>query len=132
MSEEAPSNEDRMFAILSHLSGLVSYFIAPLILLLVQRDRRSFGAWHSREALNFNVSLVLYMLVLAPLACLAFISLWFLAVPVLYFLAITVLQLVVVVVAALKAHRGVRYRCPLTIRFVPHPNAAPEATPQPS
>src|SRR6516225_7405544 len=66
----APTDEERWIALCAHVSGPLAWFLVPLILLLIQRDRRSFVAWHAREALNFNVSLILYLLLLTPVACL--------------------------------------------------------------
>jgi uncharacterized Tic20 family protein len=68
------STEDRLFGIFSHLGGYIVWIFAPLILLLVQKDRRSFGAWHAREAINFNLCLMLYVFLPTPLFLLGFID----------------------------------------------------------
>jgi len=119
--------EDRLFGIFSHLSGYITWVVVPLIFLLIQKDRRSFGAWHAREAINFNISMMLYILLPTPLICLAFIDHWLILVAIGLYVGIMLLlgtfQLIVVIAAAVQAYRGVRWRCPLTIRFVPHPEA---------
>jgi uncharacterized protein len=119
--------EDRLFAIFSHLGGYFTWILVPLIFLLIQKDRRSFGAWHAREAINFNLTLLIYVFLPTPLLCLVFIDHELILVGVgLYFATMlvgAVFQLIVVIAAAIQAYRGVRWRCPLTVRFVPHPAA---------
>jgi uncharacterized Tic20 family protein len=121
------STEDRLFAIFSHLGGYITWIFAPVILLLVQKDRRSFGAWHAREAINFNICLVIYLLLPTPLFLLGFIDAWLILVAAFVFFGIllvgAVYQLTVVIIACIQAYRGVRFRYPLTIRFFPHPEA---------
>lgn len=124
-SQSSVTSEDRLFAIFAHLGGYITWIFAPLILLLVQKDRTSFGAWHAREALNFNICVMIYILLPTPLMCLAFIDHWMILIAIgLYvvsLLLVALFQLIVVIVAGVQAYRGVRWRCPLTIRFVPHP-----------
>ncbi len=113
--------ESRNWAMAAHLSALIGLvigfsFLGPLVVYLVRRDDPYVRA-HAAEALNFNLSVLIYALVggfvlvllillivgivLIPLAIAAFVA-W----------------IVLVVVAGVKASRGELYRYPLTIRFV--------------
>jgi uncharacterized Tic20 family protein len=139
MSESAarPSDQDRLFAVLSHAGGLFTSIILPVVLLLIQQDRRSFAAWHAREAVNFNLTVLLYQLILMAMMGLACLILWFLVEPLMLIFALLAglllalgliaFQLLVVVVASIKAYWGAYCRCPLTIRFVAHPGAVADA-----
>jgi uncharacterized protein len=123
----AVTTEDRLFGVFSHLGGYITWIFAPTVLLLVQKDRGSFGAWHAREALNFNICLVAYALLPTPLLCLGFIDERLLLVAVVLILGWSLLgalyQLIVVIFACVQAGYGVRFRYPLIIRIFPHPQA---------
>ncbi len=109
-----------MFA---HLSALLGSFVGglsflgPMIIYLVKKDEHPFIAEHSREALNFNLSALLYF-VIAGFATfiLVFVIIGLLLIPVLIGMAIA--WVVFVILAAIKANGGEPYRYPLTIRFV--------------
>jgi uncharacterized Tic20 family protein len=114
--------ENRSMAVWSHWGGFMTWILVPLIFYLIEKDKRSLLAWHAREALNFQISILIYYFLTVPLACLTFMDLWW----ILVFLALSVVlmlfELVVIIVASLAASRGQRYRCPLTIPFVPKPS----------
>ncbi len=111
----------RSWALAAHLSalgGLVTGlpFLGPLIVDLVKRDDPLVHD-HAAEALNFNLSVTLYGLVLGLVTVLLVLVLvGLLLIPVL--IALAVAWLVFVVMAAVRASRGEPYRYPLTIRFV--------------
>ena len=63
------SQEARNMALLCHLLGLVGFF-APLVIWLIEKDKHRFVDEHGREAMNYQVSLMIYYLaslVLCPL-----------------------------------------------------------------
>lgn len=95
-------------------------FLAPLVLFLVLKDRGPFVRHHTVEALNFQLSLVLYGLGIAVFGGLVtavtlgvFAPLWALAAG-----ALVLAGAVFTVLAAVAASRGQWYRYPLTVRFV--------------
>ena len=72
---------------------------------------------HAREALNFNLSVFLYLIVGGIAAVvLTLILIGLLLFPVL--VAIVIAWIVLTIIAAVKANGGESYRYPLTIRFV--------------
>lgn len=115
-----PSKDERMWAMLIHLSGLVGGWFAlamipgnlllPLILWLIKRDGAPFVDDQGKEAVNFQITVTLAGVVFFILAhaCIG--------IPLLFALAIY--AFVVEVLAAIKANEGVRYRYPLTIRLI--------------
>jgi hypothetical protein len=116
--QAAITGDDRLWGMLAHLLALPSYllvglsFVGPLLVYILRRSRSAFIAYHAREALNFNISLIIYFAVSLLLAKL---MAQFLAV---LCVAIPIFGIVMTILAGLKANRGELYRYPLTIRFV--------------
>jgi uncharacterized Tic20 family protein len=105
------ATSDRALMILSHLSALLGVgLLLPFIVWLVKRHDPDMVAAHAAEALNFHLSLLLYVVFLIPL-CVVLIG-----IPLLIVLGIG--SVVLAIVAALRASDGVLYRYPLTIRLV--------------
>ncbi len=119
-----PSDETT-WSTVGHLSWIAGSFIglpflAPLVLFLVLRERGPFVRHHTAEALNFQLSLLLYGLGLAVVGGIVTLLTLGLTAPV-WALATGVLVVagvVLTVLAAVAASRGEWYRYPLTIRFV--------------
>jgi uncharacterized Tic20 family protein len=101
-----------MIAHLSALAGLVIglNWLGPLIVYLVKKDEHPFIADQSREALNFNLSVFIYIIISAILII---VVIGFVLLPV-----IAVAWLVLTIVAAVRANNGEAYRYPLTLRLV--------------
>jgi uncharacterized Tic20 family protein len=119
------SADERMWAMAAHLSSLVMLvgipsLIGPLVVWLVKRDQSAFVDDHGKEALNFNISVLLYGIVGVILTViLAVVTLGIgLLVLVPLGLLLGLGWVVVTVIAAVKANNGEAYRYPLTIRFV--------------
>ena len=51
--------DEKMWATLTHVGGIVFHWLAPLIAYLVLKDRGPFVRWHTRQALNFQLTLLL-------------------------------------------------------------------------
>ncbi|MGH8873769.1 MAG: DUF4870 domain-containing protein [Acidimicrobiia bacterium] len=114
-SPAAPSGEARNWAVAAHLSAILGAwvalaFVGPLVVWLMKRQSDPFIELHAREALNFNLTLLIYLAV-AFLLALVLIGFLLLAI-------IGVTWLILTIVAAVKASNGQAYRYPLTIRFV--------------
>jgi uncharacterized Tic20 family protein len=120
----SPSNardDSRSWALAAHLSALPSMivgmaFIGPLVVYLVKKDD-PFVRRHAAEALNFQLSFLIYAIVLGVVTVVGLIFVvGILLIPLL--IALCVLWLVFICVAAVKAGNGEDYRYPLTIPFV--------------
>jgi uncharacterized Tic20 family protein len=77
---------------------------------LAKREHSAFAAEAAKEAMNFNIAVLLGYLVCALLV---FIFIGFLLAAVLFFF-----WLVMTVVAGIKASEGVHYRYPISLRIV--------------
>lgn len=103
--------DQRLWATLTHLSGLVFLLIGPLVIWLVLRERGAFVEDQTKEALNFNITLVILGVVITIISV---ITLGIGAILYLYYIAAVIFM----ILAAVAANRGERYRYPLTIRLV--------------
>jgi uncharacterized Tic20 family protein len=103
-------DEERLWATLGHLGALLLGFLAPLVVYLVLKDRSRWVADTSREALNFNLSYLLYLLVSAALMV---VLVGFVVFPV-----VLVAYYVFVIVGGVKTANGELYRFPLILRLV--------------
>ena len=113
---ETPTSEERQMALLAHLSGFAGLVIpfgnivGPLVMWQVKKDTSPFVADQALEALNFQITFSIVML----LSLLLIVVL----VGILTSAALAVAWMVLVVVAAIKANEGTRYRYPFTLRLV--------------
>lgn len=110
----SPESE-RNWAMAAHLSAFAAAYVAlgflgPLVVLLAVGNRSPYARRHAVEALNFNLTWLLYIVVAGILAFVL------IGIPILILLGLA--YLVLVVLAAVEASNGREYRYPLTIRFV--------------
>lgn len=113
MEETAPQgvpSSDRTLALLTHLSGIFFWFLPPLIVYFVKKDDSPWVRRHAAAALNFQLTLLIGMLIGVVLAfvLIGFLLMWL----------IGIANLVLSIVAAIKANDGADYSYPLAIRFV--------------
>ena len=113
---EKGDRDARNLATLCHLCGLLGLVIplgnviGPLLIWLLKKDEYPFVEEQGREALNFQISMTIALIVSAILV-LVFIGVFLVA-------ALALVDLVLVVVASLAASRGEHYRYPVSIRFL--------------
>jgi uncharacterized Tic20 family protein len=108
------SSNSRNLATLSNLSAFITFvgipsLVGPLVMWLLNRDD-PYVEQQAKEALNFNISFLIYG-VAAAISIVLLVGL--IALPV-----VLVTWFVLVIVAAIKASSGENYQYPFTIRFV--------------
>ena len=81
-----------------------------LLLYLIKKDESPYVRHHAAEALNFQLSVIIYAIV-SMILILVLIG-------ILLILAVAIGALVFTIIAAIAASNGEEYRYPLTIRFV--------------
>lgn len=146
-----PDNHQKNIATFIHLSTFSRFliplgnYIGPIILWMINKDKSEFIDTHGKQAINFQISILLYTLIIGTISIPFFIFKVFNGLdfidfhgfhdfhinigepsPLLYitgglgFLAIIgfVLELVFIVIASLKARDGELYEYPLTINFL--------------
>lgn len=117
----APSTDSRNLGALAHLSALITLvgvpgFVGPLAVWLWQRERDPFAAEQARQALNFNLSLLIYVAAGVALSIVTIGLGLLIVVPATIVLAVG--WLVLTVLAAIRAADGHPYRYPLTLELV--------------
>jgi uncharacterized protein len=105
-----PSQEDKTLAIVAHLISLVAPILGPLIIWLVKKDSSPFVADQAKEALNFQITLLIATIPAALLVCVG-IGVFLLPV-------IGIVGLVLAIIAAVETSKGVAYRYPATLRLI--------------
>jgi uncharacterized protein len=107
----APTGNLKIWSTLSHLSALFGLgIILPLVVYLAMRTESDYAANNAKEALNFHISVYLYILCCIPLA--------FILIGIPLAIIIGLGSLVLAIIAAVKASQGDCYRYPLTLRLV--------------
>lgn len=102
-----PTDDERTWALIAHLSGLVAGFIGPLVVWLIKKDQSAFLDDQGKEALNFQIALTIAAAVCA-VTCVGAVL-----IPV-----VAVGALIYSILAGIEANKGVRYRYPYTIRLI--------------
>jgi len=111
-----PSAEEKQWALFAHLSALAGFIIpfgsiiGPLIIWLIKKDTMPFVDDQGKEALNFQITAAIAVLVCIALmiVLIGFLLIW----------AVLIGDLVLTIIAAIKANEGVAYRYPFTLRLV--------------
>jgi len=112
-----PTENERTWGMLAHLAALaglavplVGCIVGPLAVYLSRRDQSEFVTAHAREALNFNITVVIGAVV-CSLLMLVFVGF-------ILGTALFIAWLVLTLIAAIRASEGHLYRYPLSLRFV--------------
>ena len=104
------SANDKNIAVLTHLGGIFFSFVPGLIVWLLKKDESPYIGEQAREALNFQITVLIgYMLAWV----LAFLLVGFLLLPAIY-----VANLVLCLVAAVRTSKGESYQYPLSLRLI--------------
>lgn len=115
-SSTPPDNNAKTMATFAHLgvvAGMIIPFgsiLTPLIIWLTQKDKSSYVDHHGKEALNFQITMVIVMI---ASAILIFIFIGFILL-----IAAAIANLVLSIMAAIKANEGVLYEYPFNFRFI--------------
>ena len=110
-----PTSEERTWALIAHVGTLVAAwfamgFLCPLVVMLVKGNESAFVRKHAVESLNFQISLLIYLVISGILV--------FLLIGIPMLIALGIFALVVIILATVAASNGNDYRYPLTIRLV--------------
>ncbi|WP_063672291.1 DUF4870 domain-containing protein [Dyella thiooxydans] len=112
-----PSAEQRQWAMFAHLSALLGLvtagwacFLGPLVIWLVKKDTMPFVDDQAKEALNFNITVMIAGAIcwILVFVLIGFLLLW----------ALAIVWIVFTIIAAIKANEGVAYRYPFALRLI--------------
>jgi uncharacterized Tic20 family protein len=110
------TNDAKRWGMLCHFSGFAGFICpfgniaAPLAIWLLKKDQFEFVDDQGKEALNFQITMLIAVIV-AAISC-------FLLVGIVLFPAVVLFDVASIVNAAIKASNGERFRYPLTLRLV--------------
>lgn len=110
------SKAERDWAMFTHLSAFTFYFTAiggvvgPLVMWMIKKEEYPFVDEQGKEALNFQISIVIYAVVSAVLTLIL--------IGIVLLIAVGILNIVCIILAAVKAQNGEHYQYPLSIRFI--------------
>ena len=90
--------------------------LGPLIIWLIKRDTLPFAGDQAKEALNFNITVLLAALGLWIITIITLGLGLLLTIPL--GLALFVYWIVFTIIAAVNANNGIRYRYPFTLRLI--------------
>ena len=110
MNTEGVSQDDRTIVLLTHLGGIFFGFIPSLVVWLIKKESSPFVAEQAKEALNFQITI---MIGYAIAFVLTFILIGFFI-----FWALAVTNLVLCIVAGVRANTGENYRYPFAVRLI--------------
>ena len=110
------SEQERTWGMIAHVAAFAGFVVpfgsvlGPLVVWLMKRDSMPHVDREGKEALNFNLSFLIYFVIS--------IVLILVLVGILLVIAAAVTWLVLVITATVKASNGESYRYPLTMRFI--------------
>ncbi len=102
-----PTSDEKTMAILSHILTLVAPIIAPLIIYLIKKDESEFVKLHSRESLNFQITVWIIV-----------IALFITVIGILLVWIVGIVDLILVIMATIKASEGKLYKYPFNFRLI--------------
>ena len=109
--EPAPVNlaDEKTLALLAHILGLVTGWLGPLILYLTANEKL-FAKKQAQEALNFQITMLIGMIV-GGILTMVIIGIFVI-------IAVGIVDLIFSIMAAMAVSKGEDYRYPFALRLV--------------
>lgn len=109
-TKPAATADDKNIMVVTHLGGIVFSIFPGLLVWLLKRDDNAYIADQAREALNFQIT----MLIAQVVSCiLVFILIGFLLLGIVW-----LANIIFCILAAIAASKGEHYRYPFTLRLI--------------
>lgn len=108
--------DERNIALLAHLGTFFGGFIVPLVIWLVKKDESKYISEHAKESLNFQVSLIIYLVGSVFVFLISFLVFGIFLI-MLVAIGISIFSLVATILASINASQGKFFKYPMTIRF---------------
>lgn len=106
---EANAN-DKNIAVLTHIGGIFFGFIPSLIVWLLKKDDSPYLGEQAREALNFQITLLIGYMVAWVLT--------FILIGLLVFALLWIANIILCIMAAVAVSKGEDYRYPFALRLI--------------
>ena len=114
--QKQASDVEKTWGMLCHIGCFIGFFLpfghilVPLFIFFIKKDTSEFIKLHSKESLNFQISLTIYFIIAGILTIILIGHL--------FILALLAVEVIFVIIASMKANNGVMYKYPLSIRFI--------------
>ena len=105
-----PSADEKNIAVITHLGGTLFSVFPALIVWLLKKEDSPFVGEHAREALNFQITLLIGYVISSILI---YVLIGLLLAGILW-----LANIVLCVLAAIAASKGEEYRYPFTLRLI--------------
>ena len=109
-STGSSADNDKLLVILAHLGGIFFGFIPSLVVFLIKQDAPGWVLDNAREALNWQITVLI-----AGLVC---VLLMFLLIGIPMFWALMLANLVLCILATVKTSKMETYRYPFSLRLL--------------
>lgn len=124
-SQNQVSGDQQTWRVLAHASAFIQFIgvpsvVGPLVVWLIRREDPVVEP-HARDALNFQLSILIYFvagIVVAFLAAITIVGLVITGLIVILLLILVVLELVFALLGTLAASRGERYVYPMSLELI--------------
>lgn len=112
MSEivNTPSSDDKNIAVITHITGIFFSIFPGLIVWLLKKDESPYISEQAREALNFQISLLIAYFISCVLM---FILIGFLLIGLVW-----LTNIIFSIIAAIAVSKGENYRYPFSLRLI--------------
>ena len=111
-----PQQDERLWAMFCHLSAFAGYIVpfgsilGPLVIWSIKKEQFPAIDEHGKEALNFQISIAIYMIISAILIVIV--------VGIFLLISLVVFRLILIIMASIKANNGEYFKYPLSIQFI--------------
>lgn len=105
-----PSSDDKNIAVITHITGIFFSFFPGLIVWLLKKDESPYISEQAREALNFQISLLIAYFISCVLM---FILIGFLLIGLVW-----LANIIFSIIAAVAVSKGENYRYPFSLRLI--------------
>lgn len=114
MNDPNTTQDERMMAMLSHILGIFTGFIGPLVIYLIRKDQSRYVAFHALQSLYLTVAVAVIMIVLyIAVFILSMVTLGIGALLYIPMMFLPIAPLILQVMAGVKANNGEWYEYPV-------------------
>jgi uncharacterized Tic20 family protein len=106
-SDYTPTSDEKTLAILSHILTLAAPILAPLIIYLLKKDESKYVAYHAKESLNFQITMMIVFVCLL----ISVVGIFLIWIP-------GIIAFVLVIIATIRTSEGVLYKYPFSLRLI--------------
>lgn len=106
----SPNNDEKNIATITHLAGTVFWFVPALVVWILKKDDSVYLADQSKEALNFQITVLIAQFVAGFLAI---ILIGFVLMGIIW-----LLNIIFCIIAAIATSKGETYRYPFCLRLI--------------